>query len=279
MRNIVYAVFAALLLAACQTTQNIRPASQLSKVSSGTPLTVMSYNIRLGIGVQYEPGSLYDMPWGKNLQAVIAEIRLVDPDIVGLQEVAGAGQARKLGNALNMNYAYVGHQTKRSGGSWWGVAILSKHPILKSRGVDISFSRGNQKAIIVATLDMGGRTATFISAHKDKDLTDGDSIARIMEVASRIQGPITLIGDFNIHPTESNGRLELITKRFVDTSAAVKTKGAQAVKNAGTFLYSGRQIDYVFSDPRYFTVEDVGVTQKPVPASDHLSYFAKLKWK
>lgn len=100
-----------------------------------------------------------------------------------------------------------------------------------------------------------------------------------MDAASGIQGPITLIGDVNISPTESGGRLELITGRFVDTSAAVKTKSAQDVKNAGTVFYSGRQVDYVFSDPRFFTVEDAGITQQQVPASGHLSYFAKLKWK
>ena len=279
MRNIVCLTLAAFVLTACQTAQNIHTARSPTNVSPRTPLTVMSYNIRMGVGSQRESGGIYHMPHGKNIQGVIDEIRLVDPDVIGLQEVSGASQAREIGKALNMNYAYEGHDTTRSSGSWWGVAILSKYPILKSRGVDISFSAGDQRAIIVATLDMGSRPATFVSVHKDKDLTDGDSIERILDVVSKIDGPITLIGDFNITPTGSNGRLEMITKRFVDTSSAVDTKGAEDVRNGGTFYYSGRHIDYVFSDPRYFTVEDVGATRQSTPASDHYSYFAKLRWK
>ncbi len=57
MRNVAYAVLSAVFfLTACQSTQNIRTASPLAKVLPETPLTVMSYNIRLGIGSQYESG-------------------------------------------------------------------------------------------------------------------------------------------------------------------------------------------------------------------------------
>ncbi len=270
---------AILFLTACQSTSNVRTGTPPSNAETGTTLTVMSYNIRMGVGSQRESGSIYHMPWGKNIEAVIKEIKLVEPDIIGLQEVAGVQQASKLGNALNMNYAYVGHHTARRDGSWWGVAILSKFPILKSRGVDISFGPSSEKSMIVATLDMGGRTATFFSVHKDRDLTDGASIDVVVDVASRIEGPIVLIGDFNIAPTESNGRLEGITERFQDTAIIAPTKSARVARNAGTFYYSGRRIDYVFSDPRFFIVKDAAVTQQEVPGSDHLSYFAKLQWK
>jgi endonuclease/exonuclease/phosphatase family metal-dependent hydrolase len=266
-------------LAACQTSQNLRTDKALPETGAGAPLTVMSYNIRLGIGGQYQAGSLYDMPWDRNLPAVIEEIRSVDPDIVGLQEVAGTHQAKTLSRALNMNYAYVGHETARVDGSWWGVAVLSKFPILKSRGVEISFGPGNQRTVIVATLDMGGRTATFLSVHKDKDLHDGSSIHAIMDIVAPIDGPVTLIGDFNFTPKKSKGRLETIAARFVDTAAAVQTQGARDAQFWGTFVRSKRRIDYVFSDPRHFTVADAGVTLPDKPASDHRAYFAKLRWK
>jgi endonuclease/exonuclease/phosphatase family metal-dependent hydrolase len=282
MRQILYRVclvFGLATLTACQATQNFRTAPPPLSVASGAALTVMSYNIRMGIGGRFKGGKLFDMPWGRNLDAVIAEIRAVDPDIVALQEVAGTSQAKTLGQALNLNYAYIGHETPRSTGSWWGVAILSKYPILESRGVEISFGHGNQRSIIIATLDMAGSRATFLSVHKDKDLSDGRSIVEIMDAVEPIPGPVTLIGDFNFTPKKSNGRLEAITKRFVDTATAVRTQGAREAISWGTFVRSKRRIDYVFSDPTYFDVLDVGVTLPDKPASDHRAYYAHLQWK
>ncbi len=281
LKDLRYFVFLAGLigLAACQSQQNLRSLSPSPRAVSGAPLVVMSYNIRLGIGTRPRTGNIYDMPWGRNLPAIIDEIRTVDPDVVGLQEVAGAGQAKALARALNMNYAYVPHETARVSGRWWGVAILSKFPIAKSRGVEISFGRGNQRTVIVSTLNMQGKNATFLSIHKDKDLKDGSSVEAIMEIVASIKGPATLIGDFNFTSKNSGGRLEMITKRFVDTATAVHTENARDALFWGTFVRSKRRIDYIFSDPRYFTVADAGVTLPKEPASDHRAYFAKLLWK
>lgn len=274
-------------LNACQTVQ--KPSESKAPVATlnqriaasptGLPLTIMAYNIRLGIGGQKEPGKLYDMPWGKNLSAVVNEIRSVDPDIVGLQEVAGRDQALALGKALDMNFAYVSHETARRTGRWWGVAVLSKFPIRSARGVEISFGRGNQRTTLVASLDIFDRSVTVLSIHKDKDLHDGRSIAKLMDIVAPIIGPVVLIGDFNFTPQKSKGRLEMIETRFADTATAVRTKGALEALQWGTFVRSKRRIDYIFADPRHFVVLDAGVTRLPVPASDHRAYFAKLRWK
>lgn len=274
-------------LAACQTTQKpSRTAAQMTMANMrlvpsppGHSLIMMAYNIRLGIGGQKEPGKLYDMPWGKNLSAVVNEIRSVDPDIVGLQEVAGRDQALALGKALDMNVSYVSHETARRSGRWWGVAVLSKFPIRDAHGVEISYGRGNQRTVLVASLEIAGRTTTILSIHKDKDLHDGSSIANIMDIVAPISGPVALIGDFNFTPQKSKGRLETIETRFADTATAVRTKGALEALQWGTFVRSKRRIDYIFTDPRYFTVLDAGVTLPAIPASDHRAYFAKLRWK
>ncbi|MEK9684759.1 MAG: endonuclease/exonuclease/phosphatase family protein [Rhodospirillaceae bacterium] len=272
-------------LASCHLGQgvfNSRSTSLDCEKGEVTPFTVMSYNIRLGIGLVPVQGALYDMPWGQNIGAIINEIRSVNPDIIGLQEVAGIDQARELGEALQMNYAYVGHETPRPGGSWWGVAILSKYPILESNGVELSFDPGNQKSMIVSTLTMADKRVTILNVHKDKDLYDGVSIKRIMERVSEIKGPSILVGDFNIAPDESNGRLELVKIKFSDTAELLDTKKVEEVKKIGTSIRSNRRIDYVFINPNFFNVEDVGVTvQSPeqVPASDHRAPYARLSWK
>ena len=85
-------------------------------------------------------------PWDlrrrkKNLPAIVAAIRSIDPDIIGLQEVLGPGQAQELAQTLNMNYAYGEHPASSSGISWWGLAVLSKYEILEARTITIRASR------------------------------------------------------------------------------------------------------------------------------------------
>ena len=79
-----------LLISACQTTDTARSDLLVSKDLS---LTIMSYNIRLGLGQEDPKGDIYRMPWGRNLDAGIAAIRAGNADIIGLQEVAGVPQA------------------------------------------------------------------------------------------------------------------------------------------------------------------------------------------
>ncbi len=94
-----------LLISACQTIDKTRSDLPASKDQS---LTIMSYNIRLGLGQEDNKGDIYRMPWGRNLDAVIAAIRAGNADIIGLQEVAGAPKARKIADALNMNFVLNG---------------------------------------------------------------------------------------------------------------------------------------------------------------------------
>ena len=169
--------------------------------------------------IPYDPNALLVL-----LQPIVKAIASVDPDIVGLQEVRGEGQARRLAKALKMNFAFEWHFTRRP---WWGVAILSKFKIVKAWGIEISPGPRNIKSIILATLDVGGRLVTAVSVHKDKDLEDGDSFKIIMKEVNRIKEPVILMGDFNVDPDD--WRLGLLKPRFIDTVKAVNTKNAAYV--------------------------------------------------
>ena len=235
----------------------------------------MSYNIRVGYGGKDHGVDPYTLSMRKeNLPPIVAAIQSIDPDLVGLQEVRGSGQARRLAKALDLNYASTRHATGSSRPSWWGVAILSKHPILKAKGIQISSGRGNTKSALICTVDIGGKPATFFSIHKDKDLKDGSSFKAIMRAVDKIENPIVLIGDLNMYPYDR--RLELLQPRFIDTAMAVDTESAKNARNTGTFFGLGR-IDYVLVDSRYFEVQDSGIiSREHWNASDHLAYYARI---
>lgn len=271
-------IFSFLVLGGCETTQNLRTGSPPPHITTANPLTVMSFNIRLGLGQADPRGSIYHMNWGRELDGVIEAIRSVDPDIVGLQEVAGIDQITKMAKALNMNYAFEWHDTGTNRDPWWGVGILSKFKILSSKGVQISSGAGNTKHIVIATVDAGDRSLMFISVHKDKDLYDGSSITNILANVKNTKIPVVLIGDFNIIPVDR--RLDPITERFLDTAEAVNTENTKWVHELGTFKRSGRRIDYVFAEKEHFKVIDAGlVPEVHRRASDHFAYFTKLTLK
>jgi endonuclease/exonuclease/phosphatase family metal-dependent hydrolase len=264
---------AVLALAACTTsTGNLRDYSREPRAAAVTEIKVLSYNIRLAAGTDDYAADVYRLPWGKNLSGVVAAIKSIDADVVALQEVAGSSQAKALASALNMNYAYTGHQTGSSRASWWGVAILSKFPILESRGTPISYGVGNSKSIVIATLDLAGKPCTLVSVHKDKDLFDGSSVRNILSAIEGARGPVLIAGDFNIQPGDR--RLDLLSPRFVDTATAVSTPSARAAVTRGTGF--GR-IDYVFSEAASFSVLDAGLMSEPHDrASDHIGYWTRL---
>lgn len=261
---------------ACQTPKIAPP---LSPATTDQNLTIMSFNIRLGLGQEDPKGDIYRMPWGRNLDDVISAIRAGNADIVGLQEVAGVPQARKIADALNINYAFEWHQTGSSRLPWWGVAILSPHPIISSRGAQISMGRGNTRHIVIASIATPIGPVTAVSIHKDKDLTDGLSFKNILREIEDERTPVLLIGDLNVKPDDP--RLTPFFRKFSDTARSASTKGARNAEARGTFVRSKqRRIDYVFSETSRFQVLDAYLlAEEYQSASDHIAYVAKVKLK
>ncbi len=272
-----FAALAVLLFAlgGCVTTENIRPNAAASALPAS--LTVMSFNIRLGVGPEDPKVSLTKLPLGRNLPAVINAIQAEGPDIVSLQEVAGIKQMREIAAALSLNYAFVPYGDVGVRGTW-GVGILSKHPIVETRSAQISSGAGDTRRIVIATIRIGTRTLDAVAVHKDKDLKDGKSILEILKALSPANVPTLLIGDFNITPKDK--RLAPLAERFADSCAAVDSASAREVTKVGTFPSSKRRIDYVFADKTHFAVKAarLGATAHR-EASDHIAFIADVAFK
>ncbi len=274
-KHLLYPVFLLVLfISACQTTSETHSPPPVSKDHD---LTVMSFNIRLGLGQEDPKGDIYRMPWGRNLDSVIAAIRAGNADIIGLQEVAGVPQARKIAEALDMNFVFEWHQTGSSRLPWWGVAILSPHPITTSRGAQISTGRGNTRHIVLATIASPIGPVTAVNIHKDKDLIDGLSFKNILKEIEDEKVPVLLIGDLNVKPDDP--RLAPFHEKFTDTVRAAPTKAAREAEARGTFVRSKqRRIDYVFAETSRFRVLDAFLIAKEHhSASDHIAYVATLR--
>jgi endonuclease/exonuclease/phosphatase family metal-dependent hydrolase len=267
-----------MMLTGCQTVRHVREEEPAAAASTHRLLTVMSYNIRVGYGGKDRGVNPYLLSKREeNLPPIIAAIQSIDPDIVGLQEVRGSDQASRLAQELGMHYAYAWHETDDARPRWWGVAILSKYPILKSERIQLTSEKGNTKSALICTADIDDTPATFISIHTARDGEDRASFEGIMEAVARIRHPVVLIGDLNMDPYDQ--RMQLLQPPFVDTARAVDTASAKKARNTGTFRGVGR-IDYVLVDSRYFEVQDAGIiSPRHWKASDHLAYFTRVVLK
>lgn len=265
-----------LVFAACTPANNIRDARLNDAFRPGDTLTVMSFNIRVGYGPSSWGTDPYQLRHGpEKLEPILAAIRSVDPDVIGLQEVLSNGQVRRIAEALNLNYAFSAHPARRP---WWGVAVLSKYPIKDARTFQISSGIGNSKNASLATVEIGGRLMLFASIHKDVDLRDGGSFRKLRSAIESFDLPTVLIGDFNTQPGDP--RFQLLGGDFVDTARIVDTANTIEARRSGTWGGRRTRVDYVLIRQSEFEVVDGGlVRQEHRRASDHYAYFAIIRPK
>jgi len=271
-----------IVLSGCTQVHNIR----LPEKNSGQPrpFTIMTYNIRVGAGLRKYGRSPYLLKdeLQPDLLPIIAAIRSVDPDIVGLQEVLGENQAANIAETLNMNYAYVPHGLEKYG-VWWGVAVLSKFPILHASRQEISSGRGNTRENCIAQIDIFGHKWMVVVIHKDKDQRDGAALYRTMELINKRGDPVVLLGDFNIRPGDK--RWSIIRPRLQDTVYQAATSHARYAETRGTYPgkhgeHWGKRIDYILVDKGRFDVLDAGLVDEEYwSASDHIGYYAVVRLK
>lgn len=245
-------------------------------------IRVVTYNIKIGLN---------------DLNKVEHNLRHINADVVFLQEVHGpaipgnqfgqVNQAKKLADALDMNYVFGKAQQWQSGE--YGLAILSKYNITKSLVVELPNRPGEEQEILliatIETLDKEVHLATthLIANTKNKD-NDADALRweqanaiidylEVLELSSLIHSdtptPVILGGDFNAYGCSPIK--DLYREKYVDV---FKTKG----KGWGaTFpsYFPIVKLDYIFLD---------GDDLKPIKSkvykeggSDHFPLWADIK--
>jgi endonuclease/exonuclease/phosphatase family metal-dependent hydrolase len=160
-----------------------------------TPLTVASYNIHRGIGLDRR----LDLD---RIAAVIAEL---GADIVGLQEVISdnggpqADQAAYLGARLGMDVVMGGTRTHGSG--TFGNAVLTRLPVKGFGRCDLSCGTREPRGCLRVDLAVGDRLLHVFVVHLG--LAFGERrqqvglLGRFIRASAELAGPRVLAGDFN----------------------------------------------------------------------------------
>ncbi|MEX6690580.1 endonuclease/exonuclease/phosphatase family protein [Danxiaibacter flavus] len=199
LKSAFIGLFAVVLASSgCSKKQHLAASS-----SGRNELRVMTYNIH------------HANPPSKNgyidVAAVAKVIKEQHPDFVALQEIdvntkrSGLNEAAQLASQTGMNF-YFAKAIDYDGGLY-GVAVLSKFPLLDGRTISLPTlpgTKGEPRVLAVAEARISdNKTMLFASTHLDAQKDDQNRLAQIRVIVdslSKLNGPIIIGGDFNATP-------------------------------------------------------------------------------
>jgi endonuclease/exonuclease/phosphatase family metal-dependent hydrolase len=171
-------------------------------------------------------------PWQERQKAILAVLRELRPDVVGLQEVwekdgadgaGGENLAGWLAGELGMHWAWGPYSDaerwrRRIGdpGVGIGTAVLSRWPVRERDAIGLPAGEGGSaRGALYALLDAPGAPVPFFTAHLSS-ATDASAVrcrqvTALAEFVARHRGrgahPPVITGDFNAWPDSDEIRL------------------------------------------------------------------------
>src|SRR5688572_19049265 len=183
--------------------QTAPPQSPFVETWTATPLRVMSYNILFGAGAtpDWEKNSANLSPYpypGNRLPAILSVIRAAQPDIIGLQEVAGWERepwplVERIAADLGMN-----HFMARSP-SGLNVVLFTRFQIIEAE--DLSKQVGNVGALRATVVDDSGQLIYVFVVHLDPfsaETREHELGVLTGIMAPYLYSPTVLMGDLNM---------------------------------------------------------------------------------
>lgn len=226
-------------------------------------LTIASYNVHRCIGRdgRHDPA---------RVAKVIDELRA---DVVALQEVDfryhvrhGVDQLRYLADATG--FESVWGPVLYGARGQYGNGLLTRHPVLEVRDIDLGVPRRQRRGALDVDLDVHGTRVRIIAAHLGLGLKERQIQVRelLRELESHDERPLILLGDFNEWRPPSRP-LRRLHRRFG------RTPGVRSFpSNFPIFA-----LDRVWVQPREALIGlDVHNSARARRASDHLPVRATI---
>ena len=221
-------------------------------------LKVMTWNIHGGTGTDEK----------KDIDRTIDEIKKINPDILGLQEISDEEMINKIADRLDMEF-FFGNDFEDTEGN----GLLSKYPIEEAE--NIYLKPGKRSSIIKAKILIDDEEWTILVTHlslrpQEDNLIQAEDIT--MNVLGKNSKRVILMGDFNFGPASEQ-------YRKITTNEKVKLRDTYGYLNyeegstfRSNFLF--RRIDFIFA-----SVDIEPRTSKVIcsEASDHCAVITTFK--
>ena len=237
--------------------------------TAGPAVRVGTYNIKHGLGND----DRLDL---RRAGGLLKNLRL---DVIGLQEMDqqvrrsnGVDQPTALGKQLDMHSAFGSFMDYQGG--QYGLAILSKYPILESK--EVRLPDGNEPRVALACKIQLPNDQVIVAVNLHFDWVRDDQFrfaqAKVLkQYLDTLKDPYLLMGDFNDTP-------ESRTLSLLSQNACPAKKPADDV-----FTFSSikptKEIDFIFAAPQQaWKLEHCRVVDAPI-TSDHRPVIATYRLK
>ncbi len=158
-----------------------------------TKITVASYNVQC-------------LSYGTQLSTISEEIKTVNPDIIGIQELDNNTQRTNNSNQLEIlakmsgyEYFYFSKTIDFDGGEY-GHGIMSKYPIINFESIPFSIQGNENRCFSRAIIEINGERIAFYNTHLDfGGNMQPQQITEIFYLAQKDKYSI-ITGDMNCTP-------------------------------------------------------------------------------
>ncbi len=180
-------------------------------------VTVMTYNICCGAGVDILPSwvkeaSVQQGHPGNRLPQVLEMIRIVDPDILGIQEayfwdLGDPSVAQNVSNQLGMNYCISGSIPENGSAN---VVLFTKYNITEVESYSAQLSRAGLRAKLV--MPNGQEIQVFVvHFHSENSTARMSELSFIVkELQFHFDNTTILMGDLNFNDYASTSESNLL---------------------------------------------------------------------
>ncbi len=249
-------------------------------------LKIMTYNVASGRCYFNADGK------GENTYRDITEcakvIKAENPVFCGINEIncfldgsENACQPKHLSELTGLENYYFGKAIYLEVGSKrdYGNAVLSSVPILSSEVIPVPNPERfdekayyEQRSLTKVKLDIAGGITVF-QIHFGLSIAEHqNAVTTIAKAIDETEGPIVLMGDFNIRPSDFLHKI--LRERLNDTADILGDKYLKTYPSYNEDGYPDCKIDYIYVSDHFKTLSLKTVDTK---ASDHLPLIAEVE--
>ena len=213
-----------------------------------------------------------------NPSRVADVIRSIEPDVIALQEVVGAGphspgHVEELGAQLGMGWVMA--STRHLRGALFGNVVLSRHPIIHHAQYDLSWKTCEPRCCQRVDIAFGDDTLHLYNVHLGTAFLERRYQAgRLSAIVHdrRIAQPKVVLGDFN------EWMRGLATTLLTERLQGIDLRSHLRRRRTYPGVFPVLHLDHIYYDGRVEVVKlDLPRTRRALMASDHLPLVAELK--
>ena len=233
-------------------------------------LRVATYNIHRSRGLD-----------GRTIPSRIADvIRTIEPDVIALQEVVGAGpssqgHAEEIGALIGMGWVMA--PTRHLRGCLFGNVVLSRHPITHHAQYDLSWKTQEPRCCQRVDIAFGSDTLHLYNVHLGTAFLERRHQAgRLTAILHdrRVGTPKIVLGDFN--EWTKGLATSVLTERMQSIDLRTHLRRRRTYPGVFPVLH----LDHIYYDGEVEVAKvELPRTRLALMASDHLPLVAELNVK